>query len=373
MAMSPGNTDQQTRIRTYRPGDEEAIIKVLVEVFGRWPGFDLDYQQLDHWRWRYLSEFSNTRHVCVVEVAKRIVGCLHYSKVEMKISDGVYPGTLAGDIAVLEPFRSLGLTARLAEKTFGLREKTGEQFTYFETRNERVIKQYRRIAHTLPIQSRHLIRVGRISEHLRRKHQSWSWIKGPLYKLAQSAQYIALGSIRAKTNTEATISESGALDERFDGFWEKVSQHYGLIVKRDRKFLAWRYGDSRGGRFHVLCAEDGKELLGYAVLRINKRNPAYPLGYVVDLLCLPGRESVAATLLQESLAFFDRNEVNAINCLVPRHHPYFKLYLANGFVDTLERTQVFLRLSGPLEQQLEALEELPPGRVFYAYGDIDTI
>ena len=116
MAESPGNPDQQTLIRSYRPGDEEAIIKVLVDVFGRWPGFDLDGQPLDYWRWRYLSKFSDARHVSVVEVDKRIIGCLHFSKVEMKIIDGVYPGTLAGDIAILEQFQSQGLTARFAKK-----------------------------------------------------------------------------------------------------------------------------------------------------------------------------------------------------------------------------------------------------------------
>lgn len=373
MAMSPGNPDQQTLIRSYRPGDEEAIINVLEEVFGRWPGFDLDGQQLDHWRWRYLSEFSNARHVCVVEVANRIVGCLHSSKVEMKISDGIYPGTLAGDIAVLEPFRSQGLTARFAEKALRSREEAGEKFTYFETRNERVIRQYRRIAHTLPIQSRHLIRVGRISKHLLRKSQSWPRIKGPLYKLARSIQHLALGSHRSRIDSKVRVSQIGNFDGRFDGFWEQISHHYGLIVKRDRKFLAWRYGDSRCGNFRILCAEDGDELLGYAVLRTNMRNPGYPIGYVVDLLCLPGRERAAAMLLQESLAFFDQNEVNVVNSLVPRRHPYFKLYLAHGFVDTMERTQVFMRLSGLPEQKVDALEKLPPGRVFYAYGDIDTI
>lgn len=373
--MTDSNVDmsQQTLVRSYRPGDEEAIIEVLVEVFGGWPSFDLDCQSVDHWRWRYLSQPGNAAHLAVVEAGGRIVGCLHHSPLEMKISDSVYPGMLSGDFAVLEAFRGEGLTARFSKKERGLRKKTGEMFSVFETPNPRVIRRYSRLAHTLPYQSRHLLRVRRISEHLVRKHHPWRWIKAPVYKVVQSAQRIVFRSRRCNAESKVRISEIGAFDQRFDHFWEKISQYYGLIVKRDREYLEWRYGDRRGGRFRVFCAEDSEGVAGFVVLRVNTRDPAYPVGFIVDLLCLPGREEVAARLLQKSLAYFDAKEVNAINCLVPRGHPYFKLYLANGFVDTLERNSVFVSQTGPLEEQLAAATKLPAGRTFYAYGDIDTI
>lgn len=346
---------------------------MLVEVFGQWPSFDLDCKSVEYWRWRYLSKPGNEGHLSVAEAGGRIIGCLHHTPMDMKISDAVYSGMLSGDFAVLEPFRGERLTARFSKKERALRKKTGEMFSFFETPNVRVIRRYNRLAHILPFHSRHLIRIRRISEHLARKRHPWRRIKAPAYKLVQNAQRFMLRSRRSGAEPETRISEIRTFDERFDAFWEKIARHYGLIVKRDRDYLCWRYGDSRGGSFSVFCAEDDEGVVGYVVLRINSMAPDYPVGFVMDLLCLPGRPEVAASLLQKSLSYFDDREVNAVNCLVPRGHPYFKLYRAHGFVDTMERNSVFLNLTGPLEEQMAAVARLPTDRTFYAYGDIDTI
>ncbi len=55
------------------------------------------------------------------------------------------------------------------------------------------------------------------------------------------------------------------------------------------EYLNWRYSDRRGGDYILKEAIEGERALGYVVLRVNGYQEKYPVGYIVDLLALPGR------------------------------------------------------------------------------------
>jgi hypothetical protein len=362
-----------TRVRSYCPGDEMPIIELLEDVFEGWPSFDLDCESIDHWRWRYLESPANSRHLFVCEASGQIVGCLHHSPVTMQIGGQDYPAELGGDIAIQKQFRDRGLVAEFAKSAMHQRNLAGMWFTYFETANPKLIRTYKKSAYQLPIHSRHLLRVHDAARHLSRQGHSHHWFKSVVFKALGVFNRLQHFLRRERTSSDLKLSRITSFDDRFDTFWERLSPHYRLIVRRDREFLNWRYADTRAGNFCVICAEDEDQLVGYIVLRVNRQDVDYPIGYVADLLCEPGREDVAHSMLANSLDYFDQHSVNAVHCLVPQLHPYRKIFGAHGFLDTRERRIVFLRANKPMEQQMAALERIAPGEVYYTYGDIDTI
>ncbi len=363
----------KTSLRTYEPGDEKAIISVLESVFGQWPGFDLDCSQAEHWRWRYLRKEGNERHIYLLLHGNRIVGCQHYTPVDFKVGDSVVPAMLAGDIAICEAFRGERAVARLAAAERELRKTTGEQFSYFETRNPNLIRRYKRVGYELPIHSRHLVKVFRASEHFAHRRAPVRWLAALGFRLLQVPGRLRVAARAPAAEDSPVIEPAVSFDSRFDRLWEKLAGHYGFIVRRDSDYLDWRYGDRRGGRFRVLCTIEGDDITGFVALRVNRKRTEYPVGHVVDLLCLPGRDDLARALVAAALDHFRNRGTNIIHCLVPGRHPYYAIYRQNGFVDTRERTAVWLRGTGITDGQLETIRRLPPDRIYYSYGDIDSI
>ena len=90
--------------------------------------------------------------------------------------------------------------------------------------------------------------------------------------------------------------------------------------------MNWRYTDPRAGRFTIRLAEEGGELLGYAVLRRSRRN-----AYIADLLTLPNRDDVLLALIQGALAHFGELGEGAVRCWMARHLAYRQTLQQCGF------------------------------------------
>lgn len=93
----------------------------------------------------------------------------------------------------------------------------------------------------------------------------------------------AIGRI-AGAMSRVSLDPIPAFDERVNDLWRKVSPEYPILVKRDFTNLRWRYDE---GPFSALydryyLTRKG-ELVGYAVLRLEKRH-GYIVGRVVDYL-----------------------------------------------------------------------------------------
>ena len=66
--------------------------------------------------------------------------------------------------------------------------------------------------------------------------------------------------------------------------------------------------------------------MGYSVLKINRLREDYPIGYIVDLLALPDRLEVARVLISDAVRYFDERNINIVNCLTVKGHPYTSLF-----------------------------------------------
>lgn len=368
-----GNREAPGSARPYEAGDEERIVPLLDAVFNGWPPFDLVHSPLDYWRWRYLDFPSKPGLIIVYQVDDEIVGCSHASRLHMKIGDRLYSGCLGGDVAILKAYRGHGIAGTMFKLAARLRKESGIWFTYYETRNTRLLRSFKKTDYRLPFQSRHLVRVKDINLHLKRQQHAKRWLKSCIFRSLKALNQLVYLQLRSEGSRDLKLSEIATFDARFDVFRDQVAKDYSLIIQRDRHYLNWRYCDTRGGDYLVKCAEDAEGVQGYIVLRIDFKDKNYPIAYIVDLLCKTDRQAAAKALIADSLSYFDQQGVPAVHCLVPKKHPYRKLLAAHGFVDTLERTIVFLRANMPMEEEMAALKFIGPGQAYYSFGDIDTI
>lgn len=108
-----------------------------------------------------------------------------------------------------------------------------------------------------------------------------------------------------------------------------------LIVERTPEYLNWRFADARAGAFAIRLAESDGHILGYLVLRMSGGR-----GHIADLLVLPGRDDVVASLVRDALGQFQSSGVSSVECWATRNHPYREALGQHGF-DEKRRTIQF--------------------------------
>ncbi len=129
-------------------------------------------------------------------------------------------------------------------------------------------------------------------------------------------------------------------DARFDDFWERVKGGYRVIVRRDRRYLHWKFASQPGVEYLRLVAErTGKgagggdeekgEVAGYAVLRIMKRKPY--VAYIVDTLADAEDDEAWRYLVAASVDVLQARGVQQIWCVVmsPTAEKHLRKY---GFI-----------------------------------------
>ena len=358
-------------IRKYCKGDEEQIIDLLDLVFDGWPKVDLMCSKLDHWKWKYEDRPVKGLIAAVALDGSKVIGCLHGEYVSLKLGGEIYFCEPGGDLAVHPDYRGRKVWRSMVDK-WNEEEWSPTIIGYSNSSTPVVVKRAKATnAPMLPSPLIHYCRIRDIDEFLRAKDIPNSMVKKMGY-IGLSGFVKVLNMGRIKSSNRSEIRSIQEFDDRFDALWDRVKEDYDLIVKRSSEYLNWRYCDQRGGKYVVKAAKQDEEYLGYIVYRINRYNPNYPEGYIVDLVVMRDDEETALELIADACDYFDNMNVDAIHYWVPRDHFYSNLVGRFGFLNSRNEVVVWFGKSGDPEL-LDQLPKLQKNKVFFQLGDVDWV
>jgi len=109
---------------------------------------------------------------------------------------------------------------------------------------------------------------------------------------------VALPVVRIVSRTRPLKEEIEVVrrfDARADRLWEKLAPEFTLAVKRDAKYLNWKYVEPPHVRYTIAMLRRGDEVEGYVVYR-HLREPQGRVTQIVDLLADPSDERGIKTL-----------------------------------------------------------------------------
>jgi len=212
-----------------------------------------------------------------------------------------------------------------------------------------------------------------IDLHLERMPVDQAWVKRVGYKALSAVKKLEaafFGKMSAPEGVRVVPVER--FPDDVEVLWDVASKCYDYIGVRDGRYLNWRYCDPRSGPFTTLLAYEGDRLVGYLVYAVNSFLKDYPVGYIVDLLTLPDKPEAADILVGEALEVLWDRDVNIVNGLAVKGSRQEDSYKASGFLDSLVRLHVFMR---PVASQAEIqrLSSLAPDRIYFTWGDHDTL
>ena len=366
---------KEYEIRPYHHGDEDEIVQLLELVFDGWPKFDLSCTSIDHWRWKYLDNPFKTKFIVLGTSDHRIIGVIHSVPMRIIIGDESFFSAYAGDVVVHPTFRRKGVNSKMRTYVIESFRAAGIKTYFSVTDNPVVIRWWTRMGvPRFPHKITNLVNIKCINKQLQAMPVKNAWLMKLGFNVAKIINNIRNAIERFEPDDiDKCIHEIHRFDDRIDVFWKEVSDHHKFIIERNKNYLNWRYCDPRAGDFVVKQAEDCEgRVLGYCVLRINRYLREYPIGYFIDLLTLPDRLDVAYQLVGEAVRYFDRQDINIVNALMVKHHPYEKVLKSFGFLDSRIKLQLFL---SPLEKvdKLKKLETDPTYKIHFSYGDIDSL
>lgn len=360
------------KIRPYKFGDEYQIVRLLNLVFGNWPKFDLSCDPIDHWRWKTAEGPLGENNIYIAKNRSEMVGTETRIVLKAKIGNNIQLCEQRVDLAVNRDFRGNHIFSKI---TGSLCEKSldrGVKLSYAVQGNPIGKAKYRQLGAFTP--SNKIIRlffIKDVERFITARNLGGSIFYKICINFIKFLNKMNTHRIKLKEKFEGKITDSYRFDDRFEHLWTKISEDYEYILLRDKNFLKWRYGDQRAGKYHVKIAKTSSELLGYAVLRINKNSQNYPVGYIVDLLALPNHLNAVEALVRESVNFFMNKGVNEILYWVLKNHPYAKCLQKYGFFHLPPNPYIdfFCYQNNPKTKRLFG----KTSRIYFSLGDSDMI
>jgi GNAT superfamily N-acetyltransferase len=300
----------------------------------------------------------------------RIIACLCSPNVNLKILENTYLCEPGADLAVHPDYRGKGVW-RAMVNTWVEKKWSPKKINYNVSSTPEVVGRAKKTKATqFPSQVKQYSRIRDINEYLKAKKGSQPWVKKIGYLgLTGLIKLRNLGRKRVHDNHH--ISTIKRFDDRINRLWEEVKNDCDLIVERRKEYLNWRFCDPRGGNYDIRVIENDDQILGYTVLRINKYNPSYPEGYIIDLTCVKD-DNLVVSLINDACNFFDTNDTPVVHYWGPHDHFYRPILDKFGFLDMNVKIFIWFGKSGD-PKLLDTIKKMDKKKVLFQVGDFDWI
>lgn len=284
-------------VRAYRPGDERGILELFADTFGRRPPAA--------WRWAYRDAPGGSRILLAVDRTGRVVA--HYASIAFPARlDGRNVTVSQGIDSVVHPAWRRGLRA-------------GSVFLATARAYFAGAPGPRRGVCTYGFPCRAAMRLGRA-------RLGYEVVHAPLVTLFLNrfaSPRRRIGRLR-KGDEVVEVARFGA---SADALWDQVAPAFGFAVRRDRRYLNWRYADAPV-EFRTFEIRRRGTLVGLFVVRPGWTGQ--PILALMDYLADPHDRDALAAALETCGRIAAASEQARIECWLPASTPLYEHARALG-------------------------------------------
>jgi hypothetical protein len=250
----------------------------------------------------------------------------------MKVGNAYVTGSLCCDAATHPDYQGKGVFSSIVNRSYLDAAERGIPITYGFARTNvgPIYKRYERAGHICYM--KRMVKVLDWERILARHLHN---------KLLTGAAGYVLRRIRRSRSRRPSLSMErvSRFDNSIDSFWKQVSNDFRIIVRRDQRYLNWRYPDHPDKEYTIYTAVRNHEILGYCVLS-QAQWRGLKLGLIVDILGVRDQRNVVACLVDEAVELLGQQGVQGIAAAMSEEHPYTALFRRAGFVTYPSRSAV---------------------------------
>lgn len=317
-------------IRPYKNGDEAQIIALFELVFGK---------QLTaaRWQWHYRDNHTGLIAVTLAEDENgEIVGQCALRPLRMKIGERIGLGTLQLDSMIHPDFQRQGMFTKLTTHAYKKVAGQGVELVYsFPNRNSQYVYTHKlgrvTLCDRIPLFAK-ILNVRNVLDK-RIGNRLLLSLVAPVGQAATGLFYAFRGGT---SPANCRLERVSRFDGSVDRLWERASVPHGVLVVRDREYLNWRYVENPTEEYVLLTAKRSDEIVGYIVLKCEKRFDLQ-MGFIVDMLTIPDEPAIAGCLISEAVSHFRKQRMDLVCCLMLEHAPYARSLRDSGFLIVPEK------------------------------------
>ena len=163
-----------------------------------------------------------------------------------------------------------------------------------------------------------------------------------------------------------------AFGDEFDALWARASAALPVAVVRDAAYLRWRFAKPGEG-YRTLAVRTAGGVSAFVTWCVKEKHGGR-IGYLMELLAVPGAERAASLLLREAVRRMARERADAVLAWSLAHSPLHAAYRGAGFLVMPERMRPIELHFGvrPLDPELAPLLERRENW-YLSYCDSDTV
>lgn len=331
-------SSSEFKVRFYQPGDEVGIVNLLKNTFPKWAMIN---NSLNFWKWKYTDAPYGT-DILVAVIDDIIIGVDHSIYLPLKINEKNLTATFSGDTATHPDYRGIGVYSRIMNLQDQNRKSLDMEFLYYLSSNNRIIKKAkdRGRFNLFPNKMSYMVKIKDLNHHMKMRKTDNAVLKKIGFKTIEKINVINKIVPRNRNHqNHYTISEIEKFGTNITEFNKSINENYDFIIKKEQKYLNWRYTDQRAGKFTILQATENNRVIGYVVIE-HKNEDGYKEDYIMDLVTIHNNLDIAETLLRVACSRSHEDCCNVIYYLVVNRHPHQIIAERNGFINSLKSPNI---------------------------------
>lgn len=308
--------DFSWNIRKYQDGDEQAIVELLNMAFGKWHG-------LEYWKWMYKKNPAGSPIVWLAEHDNKIISHFGLVPIRMKVGNTYMTACYGADGATHPDYQGKGVyTSVWARCNLDPAENGIPLRIIFPNRKLGMYKRERKGQICL---------FGSMTKVLNWKSLLRWHTHNKGFPVNTSAHAIVRTPNSKTEHVDFEIEKVSAFDERVNVFWEEISKYFQIIVRRDKRYLNWRYTEHPENEYSIYLALERQKILGYCVLR-EMQEGNLSIGRIADIIGFEDHLNVVGHLIQKALTCFKEHNLDIAQSSISEKHPYKPIFRKAGFI-----------------------------------------
>jgi hypothetical protein len=314
-------------IRNYQQGDEVKILDLFKQSFHK-------EMSLEYWKWRFIDNPVNKVMIKLMWDNDVLAGHYAVSPLTISIDKEEYLSALSMTTMTHPDYAGRGIFSDLAEKMYE------EENTRYDLK---AVWGY-----------------PNLNSH-------YAFIKNLKWANLDRIPLLSLNLNKLKTIESNEISLASQFNFRHSAAYEEVANRYRVKIKKDPKYLNWRYIDNPVNKYTVFQIL-GNEKSYFSVAKIYKSFDGSS-EYEVDIVELnfPPDLTLLLKLLNKIKEFYSEKNVVRLNLWLPFDDPKHIFLEKLGFVCTSPVTFMGVR---NMDSNLRVLEDVKSWN--YCMGDSDV-